>query len=103
MTVIPTIREFMGYDFESSERIQALTGTNLPAPPLPQIRVRQVVASAALRDGQTLVLSPGTVETVRKPRTGSGQQTQEVQRKTLVIFVTPTLIDPAGNPIHATE
>lgn len=105
MTVIPTLREFAGYDEEGSRQIQAAVKAKTPYP-LPIFHLRQAVATASLRDGQTLVLSAGTIQTEQKFRETSFPSSAthtEVVRKTLYIFVTPTLIDPAGNPVHSEE
>jgi beta-lactamase regulating signal transducer with metallopeptidase domain len=101
MTVIPTVREFLGYDLENAQLFQTGAPTNSHYP-LPKFRVRQVVASASLWDGQTLVLGAGTVEDVEKAGPDPSAGTKRV-RKSLFIFVTPTIIDPAGNPVHAPE
>jgi beta-lactamase regulating signal transducer with metallopeptidase domain len=62
MTVLPTLREFLGYD--DPKTIWA-TGGPLASPdqqptPLPKFRLRQVAATAMLYDGQTLVVGAGT-------------------------------------------
>lgn len=107
MTVTPTIREFMGYNPAGKQF--ATTGAH----PLPQFRVRQVTASATLADGQTLVLGAGTIENQlttkdKVPVLGDlpllgglfRSEGKATQRKSLFILLTPTLIDPAGNPVH---
>ncbi len=54
---------------------------------LPKFRIRQAVTTLNVLDGQTVVLE--------------GLQDQNhVKDKELLVFVTATLVDPAGNPIH---
>jgi type II secretory pathway component GspD/PulD (secretin) len=115
LTVIPTLREFLGYDLEGASEVQKATGARAAAP-LPKFRLRQVTTMSTLRDGQTLMLGAGTIEETVKtkdkvPVLGDvplmGRLFQSVsaslQRKSLFIFLTPTLIDPAGNPVHSPE
>jgi type II secretory pathway component GspD/PulD (secretin) len=84
--------------------------------PLPIFRLRQVVTSAVVWDGQTLVLSGGSMafDDVGEKLTPeiSGQKgatrllrpnAPSPQRKSLLVFVTPTIIDPAGNRVHSPE
>jgi general secretion pathway protein D len=81
--------------------------------PLPHFRVRQVVTSCNVWDGQTIVLGGLISETITKisdkvpvlgdlPLVGRLFQSQssDSTKDNLVIFVTPTIIDPAGNRVH---
>ena len=59
-------------------------------------------ASAAVYDGQTLVLGGPTVTQVLQ-QSNSQSVTNAIPEdpgKRLLVFITATLIDPAGNPIH---
>ena len=94
LTVLPSVREFAGYD-ETSKTLPATGGPfapQTPVPtPVPKFRLRQVPGSARVFDGQTLVLTSSTLdETGRKV-------------KHLAFFITPRLIDPAGNPLHSDD
>ena len=84
--------------------------------PLPHLRVRQVTTTAMVWDGQTIVLGGLMSESVTKfrdkvpvlgdlPWVGRlfRSESDVSQKKNLVIFVTPTLIDPAGNRLHSEE
>jgi general secretion pathway protein D len=124
MTIIPTIKEFVGYDLESGKLFQAQAqsvGTGVGNPivqqqPLPIFRLRQVVTSAIVWDGQTVVLggliSDNVVKTKDKvpvigdlPLVGRlfRSESSTSKKKNLLIFVTPTIIDPAGNRMHSEE
>jgi len=124
MTIIPTIKEFVGYDLESANLFQAQAqsvGQAASAPltqitPLPIFRLRQVVTSAIVWDGQTVVLGGLIAENVTKtkdkvpvlgdlPIAGRlfRSESSSTRKKNLLIFVTPTIIDPAGNRVHADE
>jgi general secretion pathway protein D len=84
--------------------------------PLPHFRVRQVTTSCILWDGQTVVLGGLITEDVSKlkdkvPLLGNipvlgklfrSEATSSFKRN-LVIFVTPTIIDPAGNRVNRDE
>jgi type II secretory pathway component GspD/PulD (secretin)/tetratricopeptide (TPR) repeat protein len=124
MTIIPTIKEFVGYDLESAQIFQAQAqsvGQAASAPltqvtPLPIFRLRQVVTSAIVWDGQTVVLGGLISENVTKtkdkvpvlgdlPVAGRlfRSESSSTRKKNLLIFVTPTIIDPAGNRVHTDE
>ena len=125
MTIIPTIKEFEGYDMENARLFAAQAqsvGTGAPGNPLQQItplpifRLRQVVTSAIVWDGQTVVLGGLMLDESTKtkdkvpflgdlPLVGRLFRSESTQAKktSLVIFVTPTIIDPAGNRVHSEE
>jgi len=68
-----------------------------------RVRTRKVQGSAAVYDGQTLVLIDPMVPTSGlpgNPRTSKSAVPEDTGKR-LLVFITPTLIDPAGNPIHA--
>jgi general secretion pathway protein D len=118
MTIIPTLTEFVGYDLQTAATFVpvAVTGTGQTLAsvlPLPIIRLRQVVTSCIVWDGQTVVLGGLIAETVVKikdkvpvlgdlPWVGKlfTSESSQTGKKNLVIFVTPTIIDPAGNRTH---
>jgi type II secretory pathway component GspD/PulD (secretin) len=99
MTIIPSVKEFLGYD---TNQFQAQVGTVTQIVPLPMFRLRQVVATATPLDGQTVLVSPGTVYAEEKPDPANPGPRPKV-RKNLLIFITPTIIDPAGNRVHSEE
>jgi general secretion pathway protein D len=117
MSIVPTLTEFLGYDTEFAQTFQTVVGNQpLQPTPLPSFRVRQVVTSATVWDGQTIVLGGLIAENVSKtkdkvpllgdiPLVGRlfRSETSRSQKKNLVIFVTPTIIDPAGNRIFDKE
>jgi type II secretory pathway component GspD/PulD (secretin) len=72
--------------------------------------------SVRVRDGQTVVLGRLLSETVatikdQVPMLGDlpllgglfRSESKTIQKKNLLFFITPTLIDPAGNRIHSEE
>lgn len=119
MTIIPTITEFLGYDSLPQFAAQAQGssgGTLTQVLPLPASRVRQVVTTVVVWDGQTVVLGGLVSETVSKtkdkvPVLGDlpwmgrffRSESNISTRKNLLIFVTPTIIDPAGNRLHSED
>ncbi|MHB1306183.1 MAG: type II secretion system protein GspD [Limisphaerales bacterium] len=114
MNLIPTVTEFLGY--EDPGAFNTRVG-NISAPlPLPRFRVRQVTTSSIVWDGQTVVLGGLISESVNKvkdkvPVLGDlpvfgrlfRSEATQSKKKNLVIFVTPTIIDPAGNRIHSDD
>ncbi len=124
LTILPTLKEFLGYDDPGAfvAQIQSVGGTGgastpLVTPtPLPKFRLRQVATTAMVWDGQTVVLGGLISENVQKtkdkvpvlgdlPLLGRffRSEANNTSKKNLVIFVTPTLIDPAGNRLHSDE
>src|ERR1051326_6616490 len=120
MTIIPTIIDFIGYDDPAGFTIQAQSGGgSLPVTaqlPLPHLRLRQVTTSSIVWDGQTVVLGGLITENVTKikdkipllgdlPLIGRAfrSESSTANKRNLMIFVTPTIIDPAGNPMHSLD
>jgi general secretion pathway protein D len=122
LTLIPTLTEFVGYenpnDVNSSGAInESISGGFIQVPTvLPLFRVRQVVSTVNVWDGQTVVLGGLLAETVttikdQVPMLGDmplvgrffRSESKSTQKKNLLIFVTPTLIDPAGNRLHTED
>ena len=115
MILIPSIMEFIGYDDPGpfATILAAASGTGPATPltavlPLPHFRIRQVTTSVNVYDGQTVVLGHFTGGGVNKPK---GQDPVfgdlpvawlfgGTEKTDLLILVTPTIVDPAGNPIH---
>jgi general secretion pathway protein D len=120
MTLIPSVVEFVGYDspgqFVPTQEI-GTGGVPLTAQlPLPRFRVREVTTSVNVYDGQTVVLGGLISDNVSKmkdqiPVLGDipiigrlfRNETSQTQKKNLLIFVTPTIIDPAGNRFHSDD
>jgi general secretion pathway protein D len=123
MTLIPTLTEFLGYDDPGPflPQAQSVAGNTLGTPlvaqlPLPRFRARYVVTTCEVWDGQTVVLGGLITDNVQKikdkvPVLGDlpflgrffRSESSLSEKKNLIIFVTPTIIDPAGNRVHPEE
>jgi general secretion pathway protein D len=123
LTLIPSLTEFVGYEDPSSfnNALPATTGAfpgGLVMVPtvLPRFRVRQVASAVNVWDGQTVVLGGLLAETVgtikdKVPMLGDlpvlgrffRSESKTTSKKNLLVFVTPTLIDPAGNRLHTED
>jgi type II secretory pathway component GspD/PulD (secretin) len=119
MTIIPTLTEFLGYDNPGLfvDQAQGTEGGTLTAIlPLPHSRVRQVTTTAVVWDGQTVVLGGLITENTTKTKDkvpllgdlpGLGvlfrSESSDSSKQNLLIFVTPTIIDPAGNRLHTDD
>jgi type II secretory pathway component GspD/PulD (secretin) len=119
LTLIPTLMDFVGYDNPNEVLSSAgalPTGTILVPTVLPRFRVRQVITTVNVWDGQTVVLGGLITENVSKikdkvPMLGDipvlgrlfRSESSTSEKKNLMIFVTPTIIDPAGNRSHSED
>jgi general secretion pathway protein D len=125
LTLIPSYTEFLGYDDPGGFVPQAQSASSgaggVAAPitaqlPLPHFRVRQVTTTVVVWDGQTVVLGGLIAENVIKlkdkvPILGDlplfgrlfRSESSQTKKKNLMIFVTPTIIDPAGNRQHSED
>ena len=122
MVLIPTFTEFVGYDnpgpfVPGAAALTAGSGLTVTAVlPLPHYRVRQVITSVNVWDGQTIVLGGLISETITKvkdqiPVLGDlpifgrlfRNESSVSSKANLMVFVTPTIIDPAGNRVHKDE
>jgi general secretion pathway protein D len=108
--------EFLGYDKPTLATTAAYTkaGVKIDVPNiLPRIETRQASAHMNVRDGQTVVLGGLIIPSIRTtkekvPLLGSlpgvgrifQSQSKEKILKNLMVFVTATIVDPAGNRIH---
>ena len=117
LALIPSVTVFAGY--ETPPPIPNVTGNlNVVQLPviLPSFTVRQVVTTVNVWDNQTVVIG-GLVSSVvqntkdKVPVMGDlpvvgrlfQSQTKSTQKKNLMIFVTATIVDPAGNRVHSDD
>jgi general secretion pathway protein D len=123
MVMIPSLTEFVGYDSpgqfvpQSQVANAATIGVPITAVlPLPHYRVRQVITAVNVWDGQTILLGGLISESIAKlkdkvPVLGDlpllGRFFQSVysysDKENLMIFVTATIVDPAGNRVHSDD
>jgi general secretion pathway protein D len=117
MALIPSVTVFNGYD--TPPTIPNVTGNlNVVQLPviLPDFTVRQVVTTVNVWDNQTVVLGgliSSQIQSTKQqvpvigdlPLLGRLFQSQSktTQKKNLMIFVTATLVDPAGNRVHSDD
>ncbi len=118
LTLIPSLIEFAGYQTPPSLGQFTTGGLNVVLLPtvLPEFTVREVTTTVNVWDGQTVVLG-GLVDSTLQdekdtvPILGDvpilGRLFQSVSKietkRNLMIFVTSTLIDPAGNRVHSDD
>jgi general secretion pathway protein D len=117
LTLIPSDTEFVGYG--TPPPIPSVTGNlNVVELPivLPDFTVKQVVTTVNIWDNQTIVIggliSSATTSTKDKvpvlgdlPLVGNLFQStsKTVTKENLMIFVTATIVDPAGNRVHSDD
>ena len=118
LTLIPSLIEFSGYQSPPSLGSFSSTGLNVVLLPtaLPAFTVREVTTTVNVWDGQTVVLGGlvdsqvvatkdsvpvlGDVPIIGKLFQSS---TKTESKRNLMIFVTATMIDPAGNRVHSDD
>ena len=117
LTLIPSLTEFAGYDTPPNIA-NATGGLNVVQLPviLPKFTIRQVITTVNVWDGQTVVLgglinSTTQSEKDKVPVIGDlpilgrlfQSQTKASVKRNLMIFVTSTIVDPAGNRVHSDD
>jgi len=117
LTLIPSLTEFVGYQTPPS--IAGVTGglnvVQLPVI-LPDFTVRQVVTTVNIWDNQTIVIGgliSSTTQSTKDmvPVLGNlpvigrlfQSSSKVAAKKNLMIFVTATIVDPAGNRVHSDD
>jgi general secretion pathway protein D len=117
LTLIPSLTDFNGYD--TPPNIASVTGSlNVVQLPviLPDFTIRQVITTVNIWDNQTVVIGGLISSTVSStsdkvpvlgdiPLVGNLFQSnsKETIKKNLMIFVTATIVDPAGNRVHSDD
>ena len=112
MSLVPSITEFLGYEESTFEAAVFAAGGNVvrTAQPMPRIRTRTLNVNCVVWDQTVLAVGGLISETVTTTRDkvpyfgdlpfvgrvfrGRGRNSK---KKNMVIYVKPTIIDPAGN------
>ena len=116
MALIPSDTEFGGYDNLVLPNVTgSLNVVQLPTV-LPKFTVRQVVTTVNVWDNQTVVIGglvSSSVQTTKDKVPVIGDipllgrlfqsQSKSTVKKNLMIFVTATIVDPAGNRVHSDD
>jgi beta-lactamase regulating signal transducer with metallopeptidase domain len=116
LTVTSSVTGFLGYDPPTNSMTVHVNGKQQDvAVPVPRFRSQKITGNAAVLDGQTLLLARSFLDEERlKDKVpvlgdipGIGRlfrsERKYTAKKTMFVFVTPTLIDPAGNRLHTDE
>jgi general secretion pathway protein D len=113
LTLVPELLQFDQYD--TPPTVPGISVANVVTLPtvLPHFTVREVVTTVNIWDNQTVVLgglisSTISTENDKVPFLGDlplfgrlfQSQSKSSVKKNLMIFVTATIIDPAGNRVH---
>jgi general secretion pathway protein D len=116
LTLIPSLTEFNGYD--TPPAIPGINNSSVVEVPtiLPSFTVRQVITTVNIWDNQTVVLGGLISSQIQNtkdkvpvlgdlPLMGTLFQSQSKVsvKKNLMIFVTATIVDPAGNRVHSDD
>ncbi len=111
LALIPSWVEFLGYAKTNSHPFHTSTGKTIDVPGFhPLIRKHQLVTTVNLWDNQTVVLGGMESEKLVKekipvfsslPLLGKLFEKQETVKTKTFVFVTATIVDPAGNRVHS--
>jgi beta-lactamase regulating signal transducer with metallopeptidase domain/tetratricopeptide (TPR) repeat protein len=107
LKVTASLVEFLGYEDAAKTDLVTvyLKDKKAQVPrPMPRIRNRQLSTEAIVWDGQTVVLS-GLIapETPAANGRTAGAGQNPSTKKNLIVFITPALIDQAGNRVHSDD
>ena len=118
LTLIPSLTEFLGYDKPTNSSVAYnRAGEKIDVPRvLPRFATQQTVATLNLWDGQTVIIG-GMTKTntnvivdkvpvlgdlpLRGPLFSSTKTKKEVVEDEILVFVTATIVDRAGNRVHS--
>jgi Flp pilus assembly secretin CpaC/tetratricopeptide (TPR) repeat protein len=117
LTTTASVTEFLGYDKATNSVTVYIDGKKQTVPvPLPKFRTQKISTVVNLWDDQTLVLSgpvTSATQTINNkvplladlPLIGGWfqSQTESSVEKKLMVFVTATIVDPAGNRVHSDD
>ena len=98
LTTTASTIDFLGYAEPTNSVTAYIDGQKQTVPvPLPRFRIRKISTRVNLFDSQTLVLGKPD-EQFTGPAGKSDDDTKE-----LLVFVTATVVDPAGNRVHSDD
>jgi type II secretory pathway component GspD/PulD (secretin)/beta-lactamase regulating signal transducer with metallopeptidase domain len=118
MPLLGTVQEFLGYEDPRTNRVAVYVSgkQKWATPPTPSVRTQQMSSTVNVYDGQTLVLEGLVSEDIiafkdKVPVLGDlplvgrlfRSESKNAQKRNLLIFVTPTIIDPTGNRVHSPD
>jgi beta-lactamase regulating signal transducer with metallopeptidase domain len=101
LTLIPSLTEFLGYDKPPNSHLSKDDARAQVPVILPRFSIRQVTATLNLWDGQTVILGG-----LKKYFTVNGKMVAGKSGdsdKEMLVFITATIVDPAGNRVHADD
>jgi type II secretory pathway component GspD/PulD (secretin) len=107
LNVTFTVVEFLGYEppKDKAAKIKVLVDGHYETvdQPRPKFRVNNLKSAARIWDGQTLLIAGPGFEEEKTTRGSWGRKKTETIKKKLVVCLTATIIDPAGNRVHAED
>jgi len=118
LPLVVSWHEFLGYgDNRTNHVIVYVNGRRKwVSPPQPNVRTCQITSQANVWDGQTLVLGGLVSESSFRMKDivpvlgdlpGLGplfrSESMHTRKRNLLVFITPAIIDPAGNRVHSDE
>ncbi|MGO9478571.1 MAG: M56 family metallopeptidase [Limisphaerales bacterium] len=103
LKAIASLTEFLGYDTPTNSiPTRSSSGESVTVPAiLPRFRFRQAETQVKLRDGQTVVLGNLQGRFLINDKEVSAKP--DTDNKTVLVLITVTLVDPAGNRIHSDD
>ena len=103
LVLIPSLVEFLGYDRPTNTTtVYDRAGGKIDVPKvLPKFNVRQMTTTLNLWDNQTAIISGLPEKDLLNGKEVSDKS--KSSDKELLVFVTATIVDPAGNRVHSDD
>jgi len=105
LTVIPSLTEFLGYDNAATNQTTIYVNGHPKQVtiPRPKFVVSEMRTHIALWDQQTVLLDGGTRKVVIGQNENTNAPAGTAKNQRLLVLITATLVDSAGNPIHSQD
>jgi len=113
LALIPSWTEFHGYAKTNTHAFYTSSGERIDVPGVhPLFNVQQLTATVNLWDSQTAILGGMTIHKVRAekipllgdlPWMGSLFRKRQTTESDILVFITATIVDPAGNRVHTDD
>jgi general secretion pathway protein D len=118
LTLVASLFEFLGYEDSQTNRVTVYVNGKRKqvSSPQPIVRACQITSQVNVQDGQTLLLGGLVSERIMTTKNGVPvlgdlpvvgplfrSEFKKTQKRNLLVFITPTITDSAGNRVHTAD